>query len=224
MARTGWSTSDFLRYAGGVLTATPLTIAAWAKMPNTPGGAAVITGLFTSGSASNRNRFSLQLSNGLLVAATGDASTSVGATTSSSYSLTDWFHGCAVFASATSRAAYLNGGGKGTNATSITPSGINRTSVGVGDGSSADQALTGGTIAEVTYWSAALTDAEVAALANGIWPFMVRPDAIVAHFPLVGRYSPEINLKSNAAVLSIQGTLAQAPHPRIVMPRRMLSA
>ena len=86
-----------------------------------------------------------------------------------------------------------------------------------------------GDLAEAAVWNVALTDAEVAALARGIHPFLIRPDALVAYWPILGRYSPEINLKSNSATMAIQGTLSQAAHPRIFRPpqfrgRRLRSA
>lgn len=228
MARRGWSTSNFLRYAAGLITAAPLTIAAWAKTSIT-GSNQRIAGLWTSGSTATVNTFQLLVTSANVVDAfTGDGVGSSAALSSTTISANTWFHACAVFASATDRRAFLNGGGKGTNAVSRVPSGINRTSIGVGDGSAAALpfAPSGtGDIAEVAMWNVALTDAEVASLANAIPPFLVRPASLVAYWPLIGVHSPEINLKSNTVVQSVQGTLSQAAHPRIFrMPRRRLIA
>jgi len=41
-----------------------------------------------------------------------------------------------------------------------------------------------GRIAEVTVWSVALTDAEIAALGKGAHPYTVRPANIVGYWPL----------------------------------------
>lgn len=180
-------------------------------------------GLFTSGSAFNRNSFRLLLGTGDNVIADAASGAGTGnATTSTTISADTWFHACGVYTSATSRAAFLNGGGKGTDATNRTPSGIDRTSVGMGDGSSASTPFAPagtGYLAEVGIWDAALTDAEVAVLATGVSPLAVRPQSLVGYWPIVGKTSPEINYVNGTAVLSVQGTLSAAPHPRVFMPR-----
>lgn len=223
MAWRGWSTLNFFRQTSAVLTATPVTIACWAKTSIT-GSTQIMGGLYTSGSAFNRNAFNLVVgSTNVVSAIAGGGTGGNSASSSTSISANTWFHACGVWTSATSRAAFLNGGGKGTDTVSQTPAGINRTSIGVGDGSSASTPFAPagtGDIAEYAIWNVALTDAEVASLADGIHPFLVRPSALVAYYPLSGRYSPEINLESNSAIMTMQGTLTQSAHPRIFMPRR----
>ena len=224
MARRSWSTANFFRYASGVITAAPVTIACWAKTSIT-GSAQIMGGLFTSGSAANRNNFQIRLNNTeAVVAASSSATGESNAATSTTITAGTWFHACGVFASATSRAAYLNGGGKVTETTSRVPSGIDRTSVGVGDGSSALNPFAPagtGDIAEVAIWDIDLTDAEVLLLSKGVSPLLVRPGNLVGYWPLVGNTSPEINYLSSAAVLSMQGTVTTAAHPRVIMPRRL---
>lgn len=75
-------------------------------------------------------------------------------------------------------------------------------------------------IAEVALWSMALSDADVLALSRGLSPLRMHPEALVAYWPLLGRNSPENNFKSNAAAMSVVGSLSQVAHPRIIMPRR----
>lgn len=223
MSRRDWSTSNFLRYASGVATVAPLTIACWAKTSITATAQSIV-GLYTSGSAFNRNSFILQLSTGDAVRfSTADGAGQSNASTSTTISANTWFHACGRTSSASSRDAYLNGGGKGSNATSATPTGINRTSVGVGDGSSAsNQFAPAGTgdIAEVAIWSIALSDADIATLATGVSPLSVHPESLVGYWPVIGVNSPENNLLSNTSVLSVQGSLSQSAHPRILMPHR----
>lgn len=215
-ARRGWSTSNFLRYAVGVVTAVPLSMCVWAKTSVT-GSAQTIMGLFTSGSAFNRNSFRLSLSSGDNVSFnTADGSTSNNAATSTTIIANTWFHACGVTSAANSRAGYLNGGGKGTNTTSTTPTGINRTSVGVGDGSSAvaEFAPAGtGDIAWATIWNVALSDADIAVLATGVDPRLIHPEAIVGFWPLDAGYSPENNLYDATSVLSVQGSLSTVSGP-----------
>ena len=62
------------------------------------------------------------------------AGTNALAATSTSILATTWQHAAGVFTSTTSRAAYLNGGGKGTNTTSVTSSSnVNSLDVSTGE-------------------------------------------------------------------------------------------
>ncbi|HWA18959.1 MAG TPA: LamG-like jellyroll fold domain-containing protein [Devosia sp.] len=222
MARRDWSTSNFLRYGGAVIAAAPLTIAYWAKTSIT-GTPQVGCGIFNSGAGVNNNNFRVGVSSSDVVEAiTCDGAGTAIATSSTTFTADTWFHLCGVFASASDRRAFLDGAGKGTNSTNKTPSGLNRTSVGKIDNTANSRPwASGGTgdIAEVAIWNAALDDAQVAMLATGLIPTKVRPDALVAYWPLVHGYSPEINLLSNTSVLTMQGTLSMAPHCRVFMPR-----
>lgn len=220
MARTGWSSANYFRYAGADLTAAPLTMACWAKTTGTTANGQSMVNLHNSASGNSLNEFMLRLgSTNLVIAECGDGSASSQAQTASAPANNVWFHACAVFTSATSRAVYLNGANKATNTTSRTPTGINRTTIGF-EGSLAGFGpfLSGGSIAEVAMWNVALTDADVASLALGVSPFLVRPDALVPYWDLLGSYSPEINRKSNTSVMTMQGTVTAAAHCRIFNP------
>lgn len=223
MARGPYSTAQYLS-STTVLTAVPLTIACWAQT-NITGTSQHLAGFFSSGSVASRNVFRLLVqSTNVIAASVGDASSGAQAVSSTTISSGVPFHACGVWSANDARAAYLNGSGKGTNATSITPSGIDRCAVGVGYGSSLTQPLApvgsggDGFIAEVGVWSAALDDAEVAALATGLSPLLVRPSSLVRYFPLLGLYSPEIDLRGGAG-LTMTGTVpAYAQHVRVIYP------
>lgn len=215
MARTGWSTSNYLAYAGAVGGTYPFTLATWVN-PSTS-ITQMALGVFNSGSSNNYHNLQVR-SGGAVRAETFGASTNGFADTSSNISFGVWSHICGVFTSATSRASYLNGGSKATDTTNETPTGLNRTAIGVRGSSSLGNPWSD-KLAEVSIWNVALTDAEVASLAKGIHPFLVRPGALVGYWPLIGAYSPEINLKSNASVMTMTGTLNQAAsHPPIFLP------
>lgn len=69
-------------------------------------------------------------------------------------------------------------------------------------------------------WSIALPAADIAALAAGLSPLKVHPEALIAYWPLMGSF-PARNLLSNVSVLSQVGTLSAAgAHPKIIKPRR----
>jgi hypothetical protein len=224
MSRRGWSDTNFLSYAAGVVTAAPLTMACWVKTSIT-GTAQSPMSLNNTASILNRNEFDLRLTSGNQVsAAIGD---SVGFSQSNApgtFTANTWFHAAAVFASATSRTAYFNGAASTPNTTSRVPSGINGTSIGkqlsASPGNIPLAPAGTGDIGEAAIWNVALTDADIAALAAGLSPLLVRPDALVGYWPLLGVGSPENNLVSNVSRMTITGSLSQSEHPRVFLPKR----
>jgi hypothetical protein len=222
MARAGWSTSNYLR-SGAVLTAMPATIVCWAKTPNL-GVSRTLVGVSNSASAITNNSLILgvQVGNGVQ-AVTGDGAGANTCISSTQITINTWFHAAAVFASATDRRSFLNGGGKGTDANSRTPSGMNRTNIGVSEQGTIGRAWDGD-IADAAIWNIALSDADVLALSKGVSPLLMHPEALVAYWPLIGNNSPENNFKSNANAGTVIGTLTKSVHPRIFMPRRRLVA
>jgi hypothetical protein len=139
------------------------------------------------------------------------------ATTSTGYSTGTWHHAAGVWASSTSRAAYIDGGSKGTDTTSKSPSSAPNSlligSIENADGSSMLQYMSG-IIAQATIWNAALTDAEVAVLAAGYSPILIRPQSLWAYWPLVARTSPEIDVVGGYD-LTLYNTPTIADHPPV---------
>lgn len=221
MSWTGWSTSNFFRLGSNMgITAVPLSIAAWVYPTTTVGNRCIAIILDSAGAAVTRNQFQIGVGGALATASVGDGSGRVQASSSpTSFTANTWNHVCGTFTSATARLAYLNGTAGSNAANSRVPTGINRTSIGVADNAAIGEAFdSGGRIAELTFWNIVLSATDVAALAKGIHPFLIHPEAIVSYFPLVGAYSPEINLKSNTNIETMQGTLTKDVHPRIFMP------
>lgn len=118
-----------------------------------------------------------------------------------------WHHACGVFSSSTSRTVYLDGGSSATNTNSVTPS-VDRTEVGAWRSS----LWFNGDIAEVGIWNIDLTAAEVASLAKGVSPALIRPQNHVAYLPLI-RDTHEI---VNATGFTDVNTTA-ANHPRVYL-------
>lgn len=76
------------------------------------------------------------------------------------------------------------------------------------------QLFTTGSIADVAIWSAALSTSDIASLTAAFAADLVRPDKLVAYWPLMGRNSPEIELHK---AMDLTVTSAnQADHPRII--------
>jgi hypothetical protein len=128
-----------------------------------------------------------------------------------------WSHAAITSSSATSHAAYLNGGNKVTNsgtlsgATASTQTwlGSYKTSGGAHGGFFA------GTIADAAIWSVALSDAEIAALASGVRPKDIRPASLIAYWPLGGLQSPEPDISGGARNGTLTGTSAAFGPPYV---------
>lgn len=216
MARGTFSGSNYLLYGSALLTAAPVSMACWFNTP-TLSNAALVT-LSNSGSSNFNNLLCLNLIStaaGLATAATTGANSAQ--TSGGVYTTNTWVHAAGVFASDASRAVYINGGNKATNGASRVPIGIDRTVIGATANANNFRPFNG-LIAEVGIWNAALTDADVVSLAAGFSPALIRPDALVGYWPLLGNNSPENNLRSNVATMAIQGSLSRAAHPRVFMP------
>lgn len=152
-------------------------------------------------------------SNGKVMFNVNDGSGTV-AETSTPFSTGVWEHYCAVEAAADDRRVYLNGGSKGTDATSKTPT-LDRTAIGAILRSSA-AGYWSGFLSLPTVWSVALSDAEVASLAAGAPPESIRPESIVSAWDLDsggGLYD-----RFGQLTLSATGTTESDDHPPVWRP------
>lgn len=209
------SAGNTLSVASAAVTAAPLSIACWfnATAANTVGRMVQLD------DGTNTNRFTIgKNGSGNINAFAADAGGTRTAATSTTLSAGVWNHACGVFSGVSNRAAYLNGGGKGTNGVTATPANVAEMRIGA-DVSGTNTYV--GDIAEVTVWNIELSDADVADLAKGFDPWFVRPDGIVAHWSLFGRSSPEPDFIGGFS-MSLTGTPAQAAHPRIIPVQRSL--
>lgn len=216
MARDFNGTTGYLEYSGAGITATPLTMACWFNSDSIAAAQCLMSICVSGGS----HRF--------MISANGDAAgdpcraytIDAGipyAESTTGYTASTWYHCAGVFASTTSRAIYLNGGSKGTNATSATPAGLNRTIIGARI-STTYGAFTDGRIAYPCYWNVALTDDEVVSLASGIHPSFIRPASIVYCPDIEGYSSPEYDPYSQVS-FTVNGTAPQADNPpKIILP------
>ena len=210
------ATPHYLSVAAVPVSSLPISMACWFNSTTTAANQTLM-GLAVSGTQTDWSlRARGNVAGDPVTARSQVASSSVNADTSAGYTANVWHHACAVFASTTSRAAYLNGGSKGTETSSSSPSGVNRTAIGI-DAFDLASAATDGRIAEAAMWNVALTDADVLSLAAGASPLLVRPEGLVAYWPLIGRTSPEIGLKSSANNLTVTGAVA-GDHVRIYYP------
>ena len=75
-----------------------------------------------------------------------------------------------------------------------------------------------GRIAECAIWSAALDDAEIAALGKGFTPDMIRPQSLVYYVPLEGDDTQCQRELRNSLTAFLNGTALRADRPRLITP------
>jgi hypothetical protein len=181
-----------LTCSSAVVTAAPLTMAAWFNA-DSAANAGVLVSITNGGTAGNVTRFGLlargDVAGDPVEAIISDTSATVSARTTTGYTTGTWHHACGVFASSTSRTAYIDGGSSATNTTSVVPSLLEVTSIGVqflqAAGGTSGVTYFDGRIAEVGIWNTDLTAAEIASLADGMTCDKVRPQSLVFYAPLV---------------------------------------
>lgn len=163
--------------SGAGATAAPLTLACWVN-PDTVSGA---DGLVNLDDGDTSDVFLLYLNAGVITGFVSVSGVTDSCTAGTAIGTGAWSHAAVVFASASSRTAYKNGVA-GTEATlSRTPAGI----VAIRLGSQAGTNFMDGKLAEVGIWNVALNADEVAALAKGFSPQLIRPASLVHYYPLI---------------------------------------
>lgn len=206
-----FSSSALMSVASAPVTDEPCSLGCWFNTADTSTAMAMLSvGAATA-------RVQLDVSGGVVRAATVDAGGSSGiASSSASYSASTWTHGLAVLAAANSRTAYLNGANAGTNTTSVTSSGWDRTRVACRVSGGSNGAFFTGLLAELAIWNVALSADDASMLGAGYSPLCVRPDALVFYLPLLGEDSPAPDEVGGLA-LTVSGG-SHADHPPIIYP------
>ena len=128
------------------------------------------------------------------------AFTAAGPTT---FGANQWVHTAAVFTSATSRQAYLNGTSGTVNTSNI---GTQEATVNIRVGTS-----TIGRIAEAAIWSVDLNADEIASLAKGVTCNLVRPQSLIYYVPLIRNLQ---DVKGGLSITNVNGATV-ADHPRV---------
>lgn len=132
--------------------------------------------------------------------------------TSTGISVGTWHHGCVVFTDETDISVFLDGGGEGNGTGDAAITDLDRVSIGrVGDSNPGN--YMSGDIAEPAIWDGGISNAEVAVLAADYSPLFVRPQNLVAYWPLVRGLNDIVGGFDMVA----SGTVVSA-HPRIIRP------
>ena len=208
---------DNLKVASAPATAAPVTIACWGKSTSqTAAQALACLGL----DGGLNHRFLLYLAGTVggdpVRAQTRDATPSEASTTTA-YVANSWEHYCGVFAAANDRRAFRNGGSKGTEATTRTPTGINAFIVG---GALTTGAFFAGRIGHVAIWNLALSDAEVASLAAGANPVTIQPANLVDYWPLRDDANDVVGTRH----LTVTGATLDTDNPPVAQTKTLTPA
>lgn len=202
--------------AAAAASAAPLTMVCWFRSSSNTANQAVMS----LNAAASNDEFNIRVRGDVggdpIAAIAKEGGTDAIVNSTAGYTVDVWAHACAVFASSTSRTIYLNGGNSATDTTSAAPASIARTAIGC-LGRPTPVVFFSGDVAEAALYNAALTAAEAAMLALGVSPLLVRTGALVGYWPLLGRFSPEIDLRGGNG-LTLTNTPVYADHPRIIYP------
>ncbi len=192
MSRLFNGSSQYLEYSAGSADTFPCTMVCWYKYNGGSGVGTLVSKGYTNLSRSINLHF------------TGDCVALVqsnsGARSASANGIAQdiWGHYAAVFASTTSRTAYMNGvaGTVNTVSSAMTVSGMKRT-IGARHDSGGISNYANGLIAEAAIWDAVLSAASIARLAKGVLPIDIKENFsnLVGYWPLYGLESPELNRK-----------------------------
>jgi hypothetical protein len=210
MARTFNGTTQSIECTAPV-TAVPLTIACWV---NTSSPAAQVICSVGASGAVDRFQISFLPNSPVINATTVQGATVGSASLNTSIALNTWHHVAGVFSATNSRQVFFNGTGSTVNTTTVTPSGISLFNISGALPPSLVAFFAGGT-AEVLLWNDALTAEEIAALAKGFNPRLIRPQSRVYWNRLI-RESQDI--QRGAALTDIGGATSVSTHPRIIYP------
>lgn len=195
---------NYISKASALVASPPMTMACWVNF-TTNAANAFIMGI-ASATTTHSSYFSIQMltaSKKIIAAISNDAgsTTDVTAATSTTTSTATWYHVAAVFTSATSRTAYLNGAGATTSAVSVTPGTCDSSYVGDIKFNATVAAGLIGLVAFPAFWNVALSATDIASLANGESPLHYHPSGLVSYARLTGGNSPEPDIISGSWTL-----------------------
>ena len=175
--------SEYLENASAVVSAWPVSFAAWFKSDSATTEQVI---LCIANSSVTNNFVSLSLRGdeyGDYIWAWSKQGNDAAISTAG-YPTGQWHHAAAVFASASSRTIYLDGRNSNTNTNTSSDTGFDATAVGRHcDATPGD--YFSGDIAEAAIYDVALTANDAAQLAAGFSPALVRTNGLVAYWPLI---------------------------------------
>ena len=217
------ASANYLYNANAILTAAPITVAAWFTCDTALPLHDMVIWSDSNGTILNRFRLLIEGSSipdrGTIRWAVATGGTSSRAQTSTVISADTWHHACGVEAASNDRRVYLDGGGKGINSAIRVPAGVNQMYIGRCVPAAPDPM--DGRLGHISVWNIALTDSEVATLAAGISPLMVHRNNLVGYWPINGQ-SPEPDFVGGYN-MTLTGTIPKSEEPSKMIGRRIIA-
>lgn len=128
-----------------------------------------------------------------------------------------WEHVAMTVTSTANRSLFVKGSKASSPSLSSSGDGFNQVVLGARKSTTFGGFWNGG-LAEVAVWAVVLTDSEIASLASGAAPFMIRPGSLVFYATLTGRETAtEWNYVGTPVSLT-NSPAAGTTHPRIYRP------
>lgn len=181
MARSNTGSSSNYFSCAFSSASVPISIALWFNVAGTSTEYDVVC---VSTSGTNNHLLALNdLASGKVSVETTDNGGSTGTSSSTTFTANTWNHAAGVFASTTSRIAYLNGIAGTADTTNKSIAALASARIGASPGGPLP---INGSMAEVAIWNIALTATDVRLLASGVSPLIVRPDSLLAYWPMTG--------------------------------------
>ena len=208
------SSSQYAEATSAALSAYPFTIGAYAKFA-AAGVSQTLVALSNSASDSNYHALITSSANKLLCRTNAEDATG----TTTLVSGGPWYACMGVWASATDRSAYVDAGGVGTDTTSATVTGLNRTAIGRTSKLTPANYLTAH-VAKVAIWNVALGQKEREEYAAGLDPRYIKPQNLVYYTEIFDDSLTDIAgglalTKVNSPVLSYNPPLFLSQHTNI---------
>lgn len=213
------ASSQYLLQASAPITAFPCSMACWFKSAELSNVKALMCQARGS-AAGDRIELRLSAAEAIVTAHIEGTAGEVTTTHQTSFSSGVWTHAAGVWNGTGDHDVYKDGvvGTNNTSGTDPFPLSMDRIAIGARPSSTVANFMDGA-IAEAALWNAALSAADIAALAKGLCPLFVRPDALVGYWPLIGNASPEVDLMGRRE-LTWTNAPTKADHPRIIKPRQ----
>jgi len=208
------ASSQYLSSLSAPAAVMPITMACWFRVSSAT-SQAILLNLGNTAAANGSNggyRLVIPASTAFLRASqvvTGQTTQSADTAANTVVSNT-WMHGAGVYATNSSRTAYLSNATAVTNTgTQLTPV-TNNFAIGAGLIFGPTPYMTG-QIADVGVWSAALTSDEIASLARGVTCDKVRPQSLVFYAPLIRNV---MDVRGGLTLTNTNGATV-SEHPRV---------
>ena len=210
------ASSEGLELGSSPITDSPVTLACWFNSDSITADQTLIHINRSTGYPRGYSLIAAGAVSGDPIRAKTDYGSPASDDSTTGYSANTWHHAAAVF-DASLAYAFIDGGSKGSGAFTQSLSGVidDLAVAHYVDTENGDSAYLSGSIAEAAVWDVNLTDAEIASLAKGFSPKLIRPQNLVFYIPLLNDDDEDI---VSGLSLTATGTPTDSDHPRIIYP------